>query len=362
MEDENDLMSIFGSGVELNFDDDIVIDNDGDQDDDQDSNTEVDAEGVGEKNKPIEGEDPENVDGEEDDNNEGDDSDDDSSPNLYSSISNVLFEQGIIPSLESSENIKTAEDFVDVFKKEIDIQAQQRLETYLDNLDLNQIAVSRKNQLELESIDEEYLKDNIEVAKDLILRDYINQGLSEDRAKRMLRKTIDLGEDVVIEDALESTQSLKEYEKRIEAQEKVKYQQTLADQAKEQEQINNAIKNTIYDSKEVITGIANTKALQDRVFKSMTEVVAKDPKTGEMQNKFMQSRAIDPIKFDTKMYYLYELTNGFSDLSSISKTVTSKSVKKLESVLRKTKFEDNGVPTYLQDPDSYGGIGSELNL
>jgi hypothetical protein len=362
MEDE-DLMSIFGSGMELNFEAPIVT-----GDEDTEENEDIDLGGQDdptdkEKNKPIEGEDPENVDGEEDDNNEGDDSDDDSSPNLYSSISNVLFEQGIIPSLESSDNIKTAEDFVDVFKKEIDVQAQQRLETYLENLDLEKIAVSRKNQLELESIDEDYLKDNIEVAKDIIFRDYINQGLSEDRAKKLLRKTIDLGEDMVIEDALESTQSLKEFEKRAEAQEKIRYQENLANQAKEQEQINNAIKSTIYNSKEVIAGINNTKALQDRVFKSMTEVVAKDPNTGEMQNKFMQSRASNPIEFDTKMYYLYELTNGFTDLSAISKTVTSKAVKNLESVLRKTKFEDNGTPAYLQDPDSYSsGFGSELNL
>ena len=94
----------------------------------------------------------------------------------------------------------------------------------------------------------------------------------------------------------------------------------------------------------------------------MTEVVSKNPETGEMQNKFMQSRSLNPIEFDTKMYYLYELTNGFTDMSSISKTVTSKAVKNLEKVLRKTRFEDNGTPGYLQDPDSYGGIGSELVL
>ena len=357
MEDENDLMSIFGSGIELNFDEEIINNNLEPIDDKLEDDSQEEDKNI----KPIEDNDPENVDGEEeDDNNEGDDSDDDSSPNLYSSISNVLFEQGIIPSLESSENIKTAEDFVDVFKKEIDIQAEQRLANYLENLDLNAIATSRKAQLELDSIDEDYLKDNLEVAKDIIYRDYINQGLSEDRAKKMLRKTIDLGEEMIIEDALESKESLKEFERKVEEQEKVRYKQSLIEQAAEQEKINNAIKNTIYNSKEIINGVNNTKALQDRVFKSMTEVVAKDPTTGEMQNKFMQTRSANPIEFDTKMYYLYELTNGFTDLSNISKTATSKAVKKLETVLRKTKFEDNGMPTYLQDPDSYGGIGSEL--
>lgn len=356
MEVENESMDIFGSGMELNLD----YNNYEENFDDEPSDSSIEGNEDEINNKPIEENDPESVDGEEDENNEEDESDVDSSPNLYSSISNVLFEQGIIPSLESSENIKTSEDFVGALKKEIDLQAEQRLEEYLQNLDLNKIAVSRKTQLELSSIDEDYLKDNLDVAKDIIFRDYINQGLSEERATKLLRKTIDLGEDMVIEDALESAQSLKEFEARSEQQERVRYTQQLAEQAAEQESINNSIKNTIYSSKEVITGLPNTKALQDRVFKSMTEVVSKNPTTGEMQNKFMQSRSVNPIEFDTKMYYLYELTNGFSDLSGISKTVTSKAVKNLEKVLRKTRFEDNGTPDYLQDPPSYGGIGSEL--
>lgn len=357
MEGNEETMDIFGSGMELNVD----YNNYEDNFDNEPSDSSIEGDEIVEQpNNPIEEEIPESVDGEEDDNSEGNESDVDSSPNLYSSISNVLFEQGIIPSLESSENIKTSEDFVGALKKEIDLQTEQRLQEYLQNLDLNKIASSRKTQLELSSIDEDYLKDNLDVAKDIIFRDYINQGLSEERATKLLRKTIDLGEDMVIEDALESAQSLKEFEARSEQQERVRYTQQLAEQAAEQESINTAIKNTIYSSKEVISGLPNTKALQDRVFKSMTEVVSKNPTTGEMQNKFMQSRSVNPIEFDTKMYYLYELTDGFTNLSSISKTVTSKAVKNLEKVLRKTRFEDNGTPDYLQDPPSYGGIGTEL--
>lgn len=358
MDKLEESMDIFGSGMELNVDNNMY-DYDTEYDTSDDSEIEVENKV---ETEPIEENNPESVDGEEDENNEENESDVDSSPNLYSSISNVLFEQGIIPSLESSENIKTSDDFVGALKKEIDIQAEQRLEEYLQNLDLNKIASSRKAQIELSNIDEDYLKENIDVAKDIIFRDYINQGLSEERATKLLRKTIDLGEDMVIEDAIESAQSLKEFEARSEQQERARYSQQLEQQAKEQESINNSIKNTIYGSKEVIVGLPNTKALQDRVFKSMTEVVSKNPETGEMQNKFMQSRSLNPIEFDTKMYYLYELTNGFTDMSSISKTVTSKAVKNLEKVLRKTRFEDNGTPGYLQDPDSYGGIGSELVL
>ena len=102
MEDENDLMSIFSSGQEFNFDSQYL----NEDTDDNDENDESSNDDLDNKNKPIEGEDSDEVDGDEDDNSEGDDSDDDSSPNLYSSISDVLIEQGLLPSLESSEKQK----------------------------------------------------------------------------------------------------------------------------------------------------------------------------------------------------------------------------------------------------------------
>jgi len=360
MEENEDLMSIFGSNMELNFegfdtgDSDEPIDGADDASADDDTIL---------KDNPIEGDkDPEGVDGEEDDISDGDDSNDESSPNLYSSISNVLFEQGVIPSLESSENIKTVDDFTNVLKKEIDIQTQIRLEEYLANLDLEKIALSRQSQLELENIDEDYLKDNLEVAKEIIYRDYLNQGLSEDRARKMLRKTVDLGEDVIIEDALESKESLKSFEARQEALERERYQENIKLQREQQEQVENSIKNYIFNSQEIVKGLPNTKALQEKVYKTMTEVVSKNPQTGDLENKFMKDRSSNPIEFDTKMYYFYELTNGFTDLGKISTTVNSKAVKNLEKALRTTKFEDNGTPGYLSDPNSYSGFGSELVL
>jgi len=354
MEDEKDLMSIFGSGMELNYDGFTQ------DDDDQDIDNVDDQE----KDKPVDediNDSQENVDGDEDDNSEGADFDDESSPNLYSSIANVLFEQGIIPSLESSENIKTTDDFVGVLKKEIDIQTERRLQDYLDNLDVDQIAVSKKTIIDLDNIDEDYLKDNLEVAKDMIFRDYLNQGLSEDRARKMLRKTIDLGEDVILEDALESKESLKEFENRQIETEQARYKENLKLQKEQQEQTDNAIKKYIFESPEIVKGIPNTKVLQEKVFKTMTEIVAKNPQTGEFENKMMKDRSANPIEFDTKMYYFYELTNGFTDLGKFQTTVNSKATKTLEKVLRKTKFEDNGTPGYMQDSNSYGGsFGSEL--
>lgn len=355
MEENENEMSLFNSdNLELNFD--INYDEDAqDLDPDKDENKDL----VDEDTNDIL---QESVDEEDEDKDEGDSVDDDASPNLYTSFSDVLIEHGIIPSLDSSKGIKTIDDLGDAISKQIEIEAENRANEKLSNLDLEKIGIARKSVIELDSITEDYLKENPEVAKDIILKDYLNQGLSEDRAKRQLKKAIDLGEDVVIEEALESKESLKEFNRRLEQNEIESSKQRLLDEAKQQEEINNTIKNFVFNSKEVIQGIPNTKALQDKVYKSMTEVVTKNPETGEMMNKFMTDRSKNPIEFDIKMYYLYELTNGFANLGNIQKTVTSKSVKNLESVLRKTSFEDNGTPAYLNDAESYGGIGAELVL
>jgi len=74
----------------------------------------------------------------------------------------------------------------------------------------------------------------------------------------------------------------------------------------------------------------------------------------------MRDRRENPIDFDSKLYYLYEMTNGFKDLSKITNKSETKAISKLERDLRKTKFEDSGTPSYLTDPNSYGGIGSEI--
>lgn len=353
MEDENDLMSLFDQNQELNFEYDFG--NNDESNEELDENDEL-------NDNAIDDESQEEVDSNDEDDENGDDSSE-SSPNLFSSVADVLFEQGLLPSLDSSENIKSVDDLANVVKKEIDIQASIKIEEYLSNLDLEKVARSKQELTDLNSIDEDYLKDNLEVAKQLIYQDYINQGLSEDRARKLLNKTLDLGEDMLIEEALESRESLKQFNLRLEEQAKIDAQKRLEEERQEQIKLEQEVKKLVFESKDLVKGLPATKALKDRVYKSMTEIVSKNPQTGELENKFMKDRNTNPIEFDTRMYYLYELTNGFRDLSNISKQVESKAVKKMEQAMRQTRFEDNGLPNYMVDPNSYDSpFGSELVL
>ena len=360
MEDDNELgMGLFEGNQELNFNFAIPEDDNTDEEE-NDDNTNVDDTTL-ENNNHVEDDSSEEVDEEdvEDEGSEGSES----SSNLYSSLAAFVHEQGLLPSLDIDlKDIKSADDFASVFNKELDIQAELRLNNYLENLDLNKIGVAKQEIKDLNTLNVDILKNDIDLAKRIIYDDYLNQGLDEKKANRMLNRLIDLGEDAILEDAEESLQSLKEFKAREIERETQSYKERLEADKIEQAKLDEQMKKTIYESKDLIAGLKPNKALQDKVYKSINDIVGKSP-DGTFENKFMKERRENPLEFEIRMYHFYELTNGFKDLSKISTTAKSSAVKDLEKIARQTKLKDNGTPLWQQDANTYSNFsGHVLNL
>mgnify|MGYP006361609813 FL=1 len=360
MEDDNELgMGLFEGNQELNFNFAIPEDDHTDEEE-NDDNTNVDDTTL-ENNNHVEDDSSEEVDEEdvEDEGSEGSES----SSNLYSSLAAFVHEQGLLPSLDIDlKEIKSADDFASVFNKELDIQAELRLNDYLANLDLNKIGIAKKDIQDLSTINSDLLKNDIDLAKRIIYDDYLNQGLDEKKANRMLNRLIDLGEDAILEDAEESLQSLKEFKAREIERETQSYKERLEADKIEQAKLDEQMKKTIYESKDLISGLKPNKSLQDKVYKSINDIVGKSP-DGTFENKFMKERRENPLEFEIRMYHFYELTNGFKDLSKISTTAKSSAVKDLEKIARQTKLKDNGTPLWQQDANTYSNFsGHVLNL
>ena len=360
MEDDNELgMGLFEGNQELNFNFAIPEDDNTDEEE-NDDNTNVDDTTL-ENNNHVEDDSSEEVD-EEDVEDEGGDGGE-SSSNLYSSLAAFVHEQGLLPSLDIDlKEIKSADDFASVFNKELDIQAELRLNDYLANLDLNKIGIAKKDIQDLSTINSDLLKNDIDLAKRIIYDDYLNQGLDEKKANRMLNRLIDLGEDAILEDAEESLQSLKEFKVREIERETQSYKERLEADKIQQAKLDEQMKKTIYESKDLIAGLKPNKALQDKVYKSINDIVGKSP-DGTFENKFMKERRENPLEFEIRMYHFYELTNGFKDLSKISTTAKSSAVKDLEKIARQTKLKDNGTPLWQQDANTYSNFsGHVLNI
>ena len=360
MEDDNELgMGLFEGNQELNFNFAIPEDDNTDEEENTDN---IDVEDTTlENNNHVEDDSSEEVD-EEDVEDEGGDGGE-SSSNLYSSLAAFVHEQGLLPSLDIDlKEIKSADDFASVFNKELDIQAELRLNDYLANLDLNKIGIAKKDIQDLSTINSDLLKNDIDLAKRIIYDDYLNQGLDEKKANRMLNRLIDLGEDAILEDAEESLESLKEFKAREIERETQSYKERLETDKIQQAKLDEQMKKTIYESKDLISGLKPNKALQDKVYKSINDIVGKSP-DGTFENKFMKERRENPLEFEIRMYHFYELTNGFKDLSKISTTAKSSAVKDLEKIARQTKLKDNGTPLWQQDANTYSNFsGHVLNL
>jgi hypothetical protein len=379
MEDEMDLgMGLFGDteGLQINtdfipeeFEDDITSPADGEAE-------EAEEGAEGEEEEEIiagEGESLEGVAGEEgEEEGEGDSDKDDISPNVYSSLASVLNEQGLLPSLDlqGDTKIDSADALASAFKSEIQNQVkdfliqrvgEQGYDALEKGISLSEYQQFQDNVDTLDTITEDNLAGDVELSKRLILQDYISQGLSEKRAQAILKKSIDLGDEQILEDAMASLESLKEVQVRNLEKTAVERQAQSKLAEEQQEKIDNDLKNSIYNAKEFIPGLKLNKTIQDRVYNSITKVVGKNP-AGNMENQLMRDRRENPVDFDSKLYYLYEITGGFKDFSKIVSKSESTAISKLEKELRQTKFRDSGTPAFLTDPESYGGVGQELVL
>lgn len=307
-------------------------------------------------NKPVEDDSSEEVDSDRDSDEGGNEDDDnDSSSNLYSSIAKVVHENGLLPSLDLENNkIESVDDFVDAFRKESEALAQAKVDEIINNLDLNKIARYRQENLQLDEITTDTLQNDVDLAKSIIRSDYANQGISEDKIDRLLNRLSDLGDETIIEDAQESLNSLKEFNNRKIEEEKESYAKQQEQLAKQQEETDRLIKQYVFEKDDIIEGLKPTKAMREAVYKSITEIVGKD-EHGNMENSFMRDRREDPMGFETRMYYMYNLTNGFRDFSKLTAPAKSKAVQELEKAFKNNKVSDSGLSGYLSDPNSYGG-------
>lgn len=369
--DEELGMDLFEEeGLELNIDatpEELGIEEEQEEQNTDESQDDSEDENINDSSEDQD--DPETVAESEEDDQEG--GDDNNSPNLYSSLASVLSEQGLLPSFDLDNNkIESIDDISAALRNEVDSNVKQRLveslgedgyEAIMNGVPLTQLADYKSKQESLNSITEEAIAADLELGKKVIYQDYINQGMSEERAQKLLKRIIDSGDEAILEDSKESLESLKAFEAKQLEQTKEQNLKLRQAQEKEQAELDKNLKNKIYNSDELIKGVKLTKAIKDKVYSSMTEIVGKND-NGIGENKLMKSRRENPLEFDTKLYYVYELTNGFTDFSKVINTTKTSAISTLEQALRKQRNPDSGSPSYLNDNDSYFGAGDELVL
>lgn len=310
-------------------------------------------------------EDPESVGSEEDKQDKDKDTPSDkdgTSPNsnFYSSIAKALVDESILPDLDDDtiESIKGPEDFAEAIEKQIQArldERQRRIDAAL-NADVEPEEVRRyENALSyLDSITEEAIKDEADkgetLRKQLIFQDFINRGYSKERASREVQKSFNAGTD--IEDAKEALESNKEYftnqynDLVREAQEEAK-----ADQKRIKEEAI-ALKKSLLEDKEVITGVTLDKRVRQLAYDNITKPVAKT-EDGEYLTAIQKYENDNPVEFRKKLAVLFTVTDGFKNIDSLVKGKVKREVK---SSLRELEHKLSNTHRPTGDPKFVGGI------
>lgn len=325
---------------------------------------------------------PESVGSEEETQGKGDSSTDDgggaSPENFYSSIANAMAEDGIFPNLDE-ETIKkadSAEGLSDLIEAEVNARLDEKQKRVSKALEdgvapdeirwyegtLQKLASFKDVDIQAEDEKGEQLR------YQLITQDFLNKGLSKEKADKMARRSIEAGTD--IEDAKEALQSNKEYFQKQYDKMLEKAQENAEQEKAERQQRAEQLKSTILKDKNLLGDMEISGDLRKKALENISRPVYKDPETGEYMTAIQKYESEHGNEFLTYVSLFYTLTKGFTDFDSLVKGKVQKEVKKglsqLEKTLNSTRRNQDGslkmVTSIKDDPESFISKGWKLDI
>lgn len=306
------------------------------------------------------------------------DADGTSPNNFYSSIANACAVDGIFPNLDD-ETIKKAvdaESFSNLIEAEINArfdEKQKRISQALENgVEPNDIkkyesTLSYINTITDAAIAEESEKGE-QLRYNLIYQDFINKGMTPDKAKKFADRTVDAGTDV--EDAKEALLSNKEFFSNAYNKMLQDAQQKADEDKAEREKNAKELERTLMKDKQLFGDMEISNDIRKKAFDSVSKPVYKDPETGDYMTAIQKYESEHRADFLKYTGLIFAMTNGFKDFDSFAKGKVKKEVKKglreLEQTLNNTRRNNDGslrmVTNQKDDPNSFISKGMKLDL
>ncbi len=276
----------------------------------------------------------------------------------FSSIAQAFAEEGIFPDLEKEEyeKVETAEDFVELMKKQIESgldDTQKKINDAL-NADVEVSTIrSYKNTIDyLNNIKEEDIEDESEkgetLRKQLIYQDFMNKLGDKKKAAKLTQRSLDAGTDV--EDAKEALESNVEFFKgefdKIVSDAKKEEQKQKEEREKRQE----ALKKSIMEDEKLFGDLQIDKSTRAKVYENAMKPVFKG-EDGGFYTTIQKYEMDHPEEFLKNVSLVYTLTDGFKNLGNLLSGKVRKEVKKgmkeIEHVLNNTARTSDGKLDFL---------------
>ena len=298
--------------------------------------------------------------------------------NFYSSIANALAVDGIFPNLDD-ETVKKAvdaESFSDLIEAEINArfdEKQQRISKALENgveptdIKKYESILDYINKITDAAIAEESEKGE-QLRYNLIYQDFLNKGMSPDKAKKYTDRTINTGTDV--EDAKEALQSNKEFfsgeYNRLLQEAQQQADEEKAERSKQAKQL----QTSLLKDKNLFGDMEISSDIRKKAFETVSKPVYKDPETGDYMTALQKYEIEHRADFLKYTGLIFAMTNGFKDFDSFAKGKVKKEMRKglrdLEKTLNNTSRSKDGslrmITSQKDDPDSFISKGMKLDL
>ena len=306
------------------------------------------------------------------DTGEGSDNDggDDSSPLVP--YAKLLVDEGILPNLNLDEFDGTAEGLKEAMNKEIysGIEAYKAslpedvkkiIDGYEVGVPLEKLLELNKEKLNVSTIKESDIINNEELQKEIV-RKYFKKTtrFSDKKIEQNIERLSDIGE---LE--AEALSNITELKALVEEEEAKAIEDAKRQEEEYQEQLRKYWEE--FDKKleaadEIIPGLKVTKTIKQKIITNLSTAVATD-QNGNPVNKIAYYRSKHPQEFELYLNYLFEVTNGFSDFSVLSKGGKKAAIAELEKAARNLDINKTkrSVPRNTSDPDTITGIRDFLN-
>ena len=294
----------------------------------------------------------------DDDNEDASSSSDTKKPKKNSFLTpyaKLLMEEGVLQDFDVEKFDGTADSLVEAFRQ----QVNKHVEIYKENLDprikwlqdnieqgvpLEALLAIDKQRVELSQITPEVLAENKDLQRNIV-RNYLKattNGWSDAKIEREVSRLDDLGE--LETEAKESFEILKKLNAEQEKQLAIQAQQEREAAVKAQQDALNNFKKSLDETKEIVPGLNVTPAIKDKIFKALTTPVATDA-YGNPMNVIAKARAENPMEFEIKLAYIFELTKGFKDWSPLITPGKKSAIKEFEEAARRLDYNKTGGDT-----------------
>lgn len=263
----------------------------------------------------------------------------------------LLKEEGILPNMDLEKFDGTADSLkqamveeiigaVEYYKDSLPDRVKNLINNYEEGVPLEKLLNIDKDEVEFESISEDSIKEDVTLQKRMV-ENYLKKTskFSDKKIKTMIQYYEDSGE--LETEALSATEELKELvgKEREESVKEAKLQQQRAQEKSQQDLAD--LNKKIQGMDEIIPGMkVNTKVKNDLV-KSLTTPVGKDM-NGNPVNRIVAARMENPIDFEIKLHYLFEITKGFKDFSKLVEKGKKDSIREFEDAATRLDKSTDG--------------------